>query len=180
MHDNVWINLFRYSLKGAALEWCPSLLAARIRSLAGFHTSFDSFCKDYYPAIHLFENYCEDFSSLHEAFVGPEDHVHDEALTVEESIYCEKIEVLNDMSGVISRMEAYDIILDVSIFLDVHKYQHTSCGDYELVEKMWSMVDGSPKCWVEADIPSNLVSEDGDLPVCKEDIIVEEVPSLFL
>jgi hypothetical protein len=179
-HEDVRIKLFRYSLKGAALEWCRSLPAASIRSLAGFHTAFNSFCKDYYPAVRLFKSCCEEFSSLHEASVGPEDHVHDEALTVEESICCEKIEVLNDMSGVSSRMEASDIISDVSVLLDVHKDQHASCGDYELVEQMWSMVDGSPKCRVEADIPSNPVSEDGDLPVCKEDIIVEAVPSLFL
>jgi hypothetical protein len=167
-------------LKGAALEWCQSLPAASIRSLAGFHTTFNSFCKDYYPAVRLFESCCEEFSSLHEASIGPEDHVHDKAFTVEERICCEKIEVLNDMSGVSSRMEASDIISDVSVLLDVHKDQHTSCGDYEFVKQMWSMVDGSPKCRVEADIPSNPVSEDGDLPVCKEDIIVEEVPSLFL
>jgi hypothetical protein len=167
-------------LKGDALEWCRSLSAASIRSLAGFHTAFNSFCKDYYPAVRLFERCCEEFSSLHEASIGPEDHVHDEALTVEEIICCEKIEVLNDISSVSSRMEASDIISDVSILLDVHKYQHASCGDYELVEQMWSMVDGSPKCQVEADIPSNPISEDGDLPICKEDIIVEAVPSLFL
>jgi hypothetical protein len=117
---------------------------------------------------------------LREASAGPTGYVCDEALTVEESICCENIEVLNDMSGVSSRMEASDIISDVSVLLDVHKDQHASCGDYELVEQMWSMVDGSPKYRVEEDIPSNPFFEDEDLPICKEDIIVEEVPSLFL
>jgi hypothetical protein len=77
-------------------------------------------------------------------------------------------------------MEASDIISDASVLLDVHEDQHASCGDHEFVEQMWSMVDGSPKCRVEADIPSNPASEDGDLPFCKEEIIVEEVSSLFL
>jgi hypothetical protein len=89
-------------LKGAALEWCRSLPSASICSLTGFHTAFNSFCKDYYPADCLYENCCEEFSFLREAFVGPEDHVCDEALTVEGSICCEEIEVLNDMSGVSS------------------------------------------------------------------------------
>jgi hypothetical protein len=179
-HEDVQIKLFRFSLKGAALEWCRSLPALSIRSLAVFHTTFNSFCKDYYPAVRLFEIFCKEFSSLHEASAGPADHVCDEALTMEESICCKKIEVLNDISGVSLRMEASDIISDASVLLDVHEDQHTSCGDYEFVEQMWSMVDGSPKCRVEADIPSNPVSEDGNLPVCKEEIVVEEVPSLFL
>jgi hypothetical protein len=179
-HEDVQIKLFRYSLKGAALEWCRSLPTASIRSLIGFHTAFNSFCKDYCPTAGLYENCCEEFSLLHEAFTSPADHVCDEALTVEESICCEKIEALNDMSGVSLRMEASDIISDAFVLLDVHKDQHASCGDYEFVEQMWSMVGGSPKCRIEADIPSNLVSEDGDLPICKELIIVEEVSSLFL
>jgi hypothetical protein len=168
-HEDVHIKLFRFSLKGSAREWCWSLPTTSIRSLAGFHTAFNSFCKDYYPAVHLFESCCKEFSSLHEASVGPEYHVHDKAFSVEEIIFHEKIEVLNDISGVSSRMEASDIILDVSILLDVHKDQHASCGDYELVKQMWSTVDGSPKCRVEANIPSNPVSED-----CKDRRLGEE------
>jgi hypothetical protein len=86
MHEDVQIKLFRYSLKGDTLGWCRSLLATSIRSLTSFHTAFNSFCKDYFPADCLYENCCEEFSSLHEASVGLEDQVHDEAFTVEESI----------------------------------------------------------------------------------------------
>jgi hypothetical protein len=89
---------------------------------------------------------------------------------VEESICCEKFEVFNDIMGVSLRMEASDIISDASVLFDVHKYQHASCGYYEFVEHMCSTVDGSPKCWVEEDIPSHPVSEDGDLLVCEEDV----------
>jgi hypothetical protein len=179
-HEDVQIKLFRYSLKGAALEWCRSLPAASIRSLTGFHTAFNSFCKDYYPADGLFENCCEEFSSLQEASAGPEDQVHDEALTVEESICCENIEVLDDINCVSPRTEASDIISDASVLLDLHEDQHASCGDYEFAEQMWSMVDGSPEYRVEADIPSSPASEDGGLPIFKEEIIVEAVSSLFL
>jgi hypothetical protein len=73
MHEDFQIKLFRYSLKGAALEWCQSLPAVSIYSLTCFHTAFNSFCKDYYPADCLFENCCEEFSSLHEVSAGPED-----------------------------------------------------------------------------------------------------------
>jgi hypothetical protein len=178
-HEDVQINIFRYSLKGAALEWCRSLPTASIRSLAGFHTTFNSFCKDYYPVVRLFESCCEDFSSLHEASFGPKDHVHDEALTMEESICCEKIEVLNDMSGVSSRMEASDIISDVSVLFDVHEDQHASCGDYEFAEQMWFMVDGSPKYRVEADVPSSSAHDDEDPLFLKEGLVVEEDSSFF-
>jgi hypothetical protein len=127
MHEDVHINLFRYSLKGAALGWCRSLPAASIRSLIGFHTAFNSFCKDYFPANCLYENCCEELSLLHEASAGPEDQVHDEDFTVEESICQENIEALNDINCVSPRTEASDIISDASVLLDVHNDQHASC-----------------------------------------------------
>jgi hypothetical protein len=127
----------------------------------------------------LFESCCKEFSSLHEASVGPEDRVHDKAFSVEESICHEKIEVLNDISGVSSRTEASDIISDAFIPLDVHKDQHASYGDYELVEQMWSTVDGSPKYRVEADVPSSSAHDDEDPLFLKEGLVVEEDSSFF-
>jgi hypothetical protein len=169
-HEDVQIKLFRYSLKGAALEWCRSLPAASIRSLTGFHTAFNSFCKDYYPADCLFENCCEEFSSLHEASVGPEDHVHDKAFTVEESICHEKIEVLNDINCVSPGTEASDIISDAPALLDVHNDQHASCENYEFIEQMWSIVDGLPGHRVEADVPSSSAHDDEDPLFLKEGV----------
>jgi hypothetical protein len=99
---------------------------------------------------------------------------------VEENICCENIEVLDDINCVIPRTEASDIILDASVLLDLHEDQHASCGDYEFAEQMWFMVDGSPEDRVVANIPSNPASEDGGLPVFKEEIIVEAISSLFL
>ena len=46
MHEHVHINLFRYSLEGAARDWCRSLLAPSVNSLEGFHASFHSFFKE--------------------------------------------------------------------------------------------------------------------------------------
>jgi hypothetical protein len=178
-HEDVQIKIFRFSLKGAALEWCRSLPAASILSLTGFHTAFNSFCKDYYPTDHLFESCCKEFPLLHEASVGPEDHAHDEALTVEESICCENIEVLDDINCVSPRTEASDIILDASILLDIHKDQHASCGDCEFAEQMWFMVDGSPEYRVEADVPSSSAHDDEDRLFLKEGLVVEEDSSLF-
>jgi hypothetical protein len=166
-------------LKGVALEWCRSLPALSIYSLTGFHTTFNSFCKDYYPADCLFENCCEEFSSLHEASAGPEDQVHDEAFTVEESIFQENTEVLNDINCVSPRTEASDIISDASILLDVHNDQNASCGNCEFIEKMWSMVDDSPGYRVEADVPSSFAHDDEDPLFLKEGLVVEEDSSLF-
>jgi hypothetical protein len=180
MHEDVQINLFRYSLKGAALEWCRSLPTASIHSLTGFHTAFNSFCKDYYPSDCLFENCCEAFSLLHEASVGPEDHVHDKSFTVKERIFHENMEVLNDINCVSPRMEASDIISDASILLDIHNDQHASCGNCEFIEQMWSMIDDSPGYRVEADVPSSSAHDGEDLPVFKEEMVLEEDFSLFL
>jgi hypothetical protein len=150
-----------------------------IRSLTSFHTAFNSFCKDYYPANCLFENYCEEFSSLHEASAGPEDQVHDEAFTVEERICQENMEVLNDINCVSPRTEAYDIISDASILLDVHNDQHASCGNCEFIEQMWSMVDDSLGYRVEADVPRSSAHDDEDPLFLKEGLVVEDVSSLF-
>jgi hypothetical protein len=180
MHEDVQINIFRYSLKGAALEWCRSLPAASIFSLTGFHKTLNSFCKDYFPADCLYENCCEKFSSLHEASAGPEDQVHDEAFTVEERIYQKNIGVLNDINCVSPRKEASDIISDASILLDIHNDQHASCGNCEFIEKMWSMVDDSPGYRVEADVPSIFAHDDEDPLFLKEGLAVEEDSFLFL
>jgi hypothetical protein len=48
------------------------------------------------------------------------------------------------------------------------------------MEKMWSIVDGSPGYRVEADVPNCPAYGDKDLPVLKEEMVVEEDFSLFL
>jgi hypothetical protein len=180
MHEDVQIKFFRYSLKGATLDWCRSLPTAIIHSLTRFHTTFNLFFKDYFPAECLYENCCDEFSLLHKSIVGPKDHVCDETFTMDESIFYENLEVLDDINYVIPSMEAYDIILDTSILLDVHKDQHASCENYEFIEKMLSIVDGSLEYRVEVDVPSNPSYDGKDLPVFKEEMVVEEDSSLPL
>jgi hypothetical protein len=88
--------------------------------------------------------------------------------------------VLNDINCVIPRTEASDIISDVSVLLDVHNDQHASCRNCEFMEQMWSIVDGSPRYRVEADVPNSPAYDDEDLTVFKEGMVVEEDFSLFL
>jgi hypothetical protein len=61
VHEDVQIKLFRYSLEGIALDWCRSLPASSIHSLASFHYAFHLFCKDEFPAESLFEDCCDEF-----------------------------------------------------------------------------------------------------------------------
>jgi hypothetical protein len=61
VHEDVQIKLFRYSLKGAALDWCRSLPASSINSLASFHDAFNIFYKEKFSAESLFENCCDIF-----------------------------------------------------------------------------------------------------------------------
>jgi hypothetical protein len=128
----------------------------------------------------LYENYCDEFSLLHKASVSPEDHVCDDAFTVEERICYENLEALDDINYVSPSTEASDIILDTYVPLDVHKDQHASCNNYEFIEHMLSIVDGSPEYRVEVDVPSSLTYDDDDLPFFKEEMVVEEDSSLFL
>jgi hypothetical protein len=75
---------------------------------------------------------------------------------------------------------AYDIILDTSVLLDVHKDQHASCENSKFIEQMLSIVDGSPEYRVEADVPSSLAYDGENLLVFKDEMVVEEDSSLFL
>ena len=61
VHEDVHIKLFRYSLKGEALDWCRSLPTSSINSLASFHNAFNIFCKEDVSAESLFENSCDVF-----------------------------------------------------------------------------------------------------------------------
>jgi hypothetical protein len=61
VHKDVQINIFRYSLKGAALDWCKSLPTSSINSLASFHDAFNIFYKEKLSVESLFENCCDVF-----------------------------------------------------------------------------------------------------------------------
>jgi hypothetical protein len=61
IHEDVKIKLFKYSLEGISLDWCRSLPASRIHSLAIFHYDFHLFCKDEFLAEGLLEDCCDEF-----------------------------------------------------------------------------------------------------------------------
>ena len=61
VHEDVKINIFRYSFKGESLYWCRSLPSSSINSLASFHNAFNIFCKEDFSAESLFENCCDGF-----------------------------------------------------------------------------------------------------------------------
>ena len=78
IHEDVQINLFRYSLEGFALNCCRSLPNASISSLANFHVAFHFFCKDIFSTDLLYLKCCHDFNllnkdpNIHEAFAAIE------------------------------------------------------------------------------------------------------------
>jgi hypothetical protein len=75
VHEDVQINLFKYSLEGVARDWCRSLPIASIVSLTGFHATFNSFCKEYFSAEYLYESCCDEFSLLHKDSTSHESQI---------------------------------------------------------------------------------------------------------
>ena len=63
VHEDVLINMLRFSLDEHDCEWCPSLPIASIHSLKDFHMDFNSHYENIYPVEILFEECCENFKS---------------------------------------------------------------------------------------------------------------------
>jgi hypothetical protein len=158
VHDDVRIKIFRYSLEGIARDWCRSLLVASINSLTRFHAAFNSFCKEYFPGERLFEGCCNEFSSLHKYSASHGSPICDEEFIVEENIYHEDHEVLNDIHYDRNNIEMSGIISNVSIVLNVHEEQHLSFEYSDDEEKVCSVVDFSLDC--EAKIDDELAKKD--------------------
>jgi predicted phage tail component-like protein len=134
--------------------------------LTSFHEAFNSFCKDYFPAERLFGGCHEEFSLIHKDSSSREIHISDEASIVEENIYHEDHEVLNDIHYDRNNIEMSSIISDVSFVLNVHEDQHI-CFEYsDDEEKVYYVVDISLDYEVEID--DKLVK------------ITREVSSLFI
>jgi hypothetical protein len=70
---------------------------ASIISLTSFHASFNSFYKDYFPIECLYENCCDEFSLFYKDYACHKDQFCDEVVIVEEIIFHEQHEVLNDI-----------------------------------------------------------------------------------
>jgi hypothetical protein len=144
IHEDVQIELFRYSLEGIALDWFWSLSYESVSPLVGFHATFNFFCKDYFSFEHLFEGCCEEFSSYHEDFACHKNQISDKASIAEDSIYHEDQEMLNDIDYDNSDIEAYDIISDVSIVLNDHEDQYVSFSDVK--EQGYTSVEDTSYC----------------------------------
>jgi hypothetical protein len=157
IHADVQIKLFRYSLEGISLDWCRSLPDASVISLVGFHAAFNSFCKEYFPAEHLFEGCCEEFSSYHKDLACHKNQISDKDFIIEEDIHLEDQEVLNDCNDI----ETSDIISDVSIVLEIHENQHISFECFEVKEKMYTSAGGIDKS--ASDSFESAVDDEGSL-----------------
>ena len=60
-HEDVFINMFMYSLYGDACQWYFSLPPSNISSLKDFHRAFTEHCKRYYLDEFAFNNCCEEY-----------------------------------------------------------------------------------------------------------------------
>jgi hypothetical protein len=157
VHEDIQINLFKYSLQGIAHDWCRSLPVASINSLTSFHAAFNSFYKDYFPAECLYENCCDEFSLFYKDSACHKDQFCDEVVIVEESIFHEEHEVLNDIHYDRDNIETSGIISDVSVVLSVHEDQHVSSEYPNVEEQVYSAEDFSPD--YEAEIDEKLAAK---------------------
>ena len=66
IHEDIQINLFRYSFKGLSLDWCRSLPTASINSLKGFHDAFNLLFKDKFLNDALFLECCHEYNLFHQ------------------------------------------------------------------------------------------------------------------
>ena len=113
MHEDVRIKLFRYSLKGAALDWCRSLLAASINSLAHFHDAFNLFCKKEFSAKSLFENCCDKFEENIQQKVKFSSDCKNENHVVEEDF----LDLIDDRKDECIVVDALDFVSNAPIVL---------------------------------------------------------------
>jgi hypothetical protein len=114
--------------------------------LVGFHAAFNSFCKDCFPAEHLFEECCNEFSLLHKDSVSHENQICDKASIAEDSSYHEHQEMLNDIHYERNYIETSDIISDVSVVLNVHEDKHVSFEYSDIQEQEYTSAEDISYC----------------------------------
>jgi hypothetical protein len=175
VHEDVQINLFRYSLEGISRDWCRSFPVASINSLTCFHATFNSFYEEHFPAECIFEGCCNEFSLLHKDYASHESPICDEAFIVEENIYHEYHEVLNDIHYDRNNIETSGIISDVFVVLNVHEDQHLSFEYSNDEEQVYFVVDISPDC--EADINDKLVKKTREDSIGRLVVVIDVNPS---
>jgi hypothetical protein len=138
VHEDVQINIFRYSLEGIARDWCRSLPVASINSLTSFHAAFNLFCKEYFFVEHPYEKCCDEFSLLCKDFACHEKHTCDEEFSIEESTFHDDQEVLNDLHNDSNIVDTFDIVSNASIVLNFHERQDVSFEYSDAKEPMYT------------------------------------------
>jgi hypothetical protein len=117
VHEDVKIKIFRYSLKGEALDWCRSLPASSINSLASFHNAFNIFCKENFSAESLFENCCDEFDKHIQQKENVSSDCKNENHVVEED-FPDLIDNRKDDCIVV---DALDFVSDAPVVLDLNE-----------------------------------------------------------
>jgi hypothetical protein len=116
-------------------------LVASINSLTSFHAAFNLFYKDYFPTECLYENCCDEFYLFYKDYACHKDQFCDEVVIMEESIFHEEHEVLNDIHYDRDNIETSGIISDVSVVLSIHEDQHVSSEYPNVEEKVYYAED---------------------------------------
>jgi hypothetical protein len=93
LHEDVLIKLFRYSLDGAAHDWCRSLSIANVSSLKSFHISFHSFYEDKFSVDFLYQECCHEFDLLYKGSYN-----HERSSYVEENVTVEEDNLVKEIS----------------------------------------------------------------------------------
>jgi hypothetical protein len=117
VHEDVKIKIFRYSLKGETLDWCRSLLASSIDSLASFHNPFNIFCKEDFSAESLFENCCDEFDKHIQQKSNFSSDGKDENYVVEEDHQYS----IDDRDKDCTVVNALDFVYDAPVVLDLNE-----------------------------------------------------------
>jgi hypothetical protein len=104
-------------LKGATLDWCRSLSASGINSLASFHDAFNIFYKEKISAESLFENCCDVFEKhiQHKAEFSSvfqnKNNVSEEDLQ----------DTIDDINEDFIAVDAFDLVPDTLAILDLNE-----------------------------------------------------------
>jgi hypothetical protein len=61
-HNDVWINMFIFSLEEDGIDWCLSLPTTTIHSLNDFHDAFNSYNENIYPDHLIFYDCCKNLT----------------------------------------------------------------------------------------------------------------------
>jgi hypothetical protein len=120
VHEDVKIKLFRYSLKGATLDWCRSLPASSINSLASFHDTFNIFYKEKFSAESLFENCCDVFEKHIQQKLEFSSVCKDGNHFIKEDLQ----DTIDDKKDDCIVVDALDLVLDAPAVLDLNGKAH--------------------------------------------------------